>query len=95
MYLGSIVEEGPTDQVFTNPQHPYTQALLSAVPVPDPRTRGCRTAGCCTATCPPHRHSIGVPFRTRCWRATEVCATDKPCFARTVGHSVRLPSSRP
>jgi len=42
MYLGKIVEEGPVEDIFTNPKHPYTQALLSAVPIPDPRLRNTR-----------------------------------------------------
>ena len=53
MYLGKVVEEGPSDSVFADPEHPYTRALLSAAPIPDPELRGSPAAGrCCPAIYP-------------------------------------------
>jgi oligopeptide/dipeptide ABC transporter ATP-binding protein len=77
MYLGTIVEEGPADQVYAAPAHPYTRALLSAVPVPEPgveRDRIVLTGDVPTPIDPPS----GCPFRTRCYKAEDVCATKRP-----------------
>jgi peptide/nickel transport system ATP-binding protein len=67
MYLGRTVESGPVSDVFTRPRHPYTQALLSAVPIPDPDIERTRTrillAG--DPPSPSDRHA-GCPFRSRC-----------------------------
>jgi peptide/nickel transport system ATP-binding protein len=77
MYLGTIVEEGPADQLYSAPAHPYTKALLSAVPVPEPgvvRDRIVLTGDVPTPIAPPS----GCPFRTRCYKAEDVCATERP-----------------
>jgi peptide/nickel transport system ATP-binding protein len=78
MYLGSVVESGATEAVFEDPQHPYTIALLDAIPLPDPaRTRGQRivlTGEIPDAADPPS----GCRFRTRCWRAEQRCAEEVP-----------------
>ncbi|NUR99299.1 MAG: ATP-binding cassette domain-containing protein [Kribbellaceae bacterium] len=77
MYLGTIVEEGPAAQVYESPAHPYTKALLSAVPVPEPgvvRDRIVLTGDVPTPIDPPS----GCPFRTRCYKAEDVCATARP-----------------
>ncbi|MFK4085790.1 ABC transporter ATP-binding protein [Kribbella sp. NPDC020789] len=77
MYLGTIVEEGPSDQVYAAPAHPYTKALLSAVPVPEPgvtRDRIVLTGDVPTPISPPS----GCPFRTRCYKAEDICATERP-----------------
>jgi oligopeptide/dipeptide ABC transporter ATP-binding protein len=84
MYLGTIVEEGPADQVYSAPAHPYTKALLSAVPVPEPgveRDRIVLTGDVPTPIAPPS----GCPFRTRCYKAEDVCATQRPVLEPVQG----------
>ncbi|TDD94227.1 ABC transporter ATP-binding protein, partial [Jiangella asiatica] len=79
MYLGVIVETGTRDEIFTAPHHPYTQALLSAVPVPDPRLRGERERITLTGDVPnPADPPSGCRFRTRCWKAQQKCADEVP-----------------
>jgi peptide/nickel transport system ATP-binding protein/oligopeptide transport system ATP-binding protein len=79
MYLGHIVEYGAADTVFTRPAHPYTQALLSAVPVPDPRLRDPNRRRLLTGDVPnPANPPSGCPFRTRCWKADDRCEAEPP-----------------
>ncbi|MFZ0216925.1 MAG: dipeptide ABC transporter ATP-binding protein [Candidatus Dormiibacterota bacterium] len=81
MYLGKIVETGSEEEIYERPTHPYTQALLSAVPEPNPRLRGVRVGPPIVGEVPsPLRVPSGCRFRTRCWRAEDVCTTDEPAL---------------
>jgi oligopeptide/dipeptide ABC transporter ATP-binding protein len=73
MYLGDIVEEGPTDELFSNPRHPYTQVLLSAVPVPVPRSQRPPRVKPIGELPSPLARPVGCPFHTRCPLAQDIC----------------------
>ncbi len=77
MYLGGIVEYGTRDEVFSNPSHPYTRALLSAVPVPDPRQMSNRIV--LRGDMPsPSKPPSGCKFHTRCPKAQKICSESTP-----------------
>ena len=79
MYLGNLVEIGDSDDVYHRPFHPYTQALLSAVPIPDPRVAREKKRIVLEGELPsPLDTPSGCVFRTRCPNATERCAREKP-----------------
>ena len=99
MYLGKIVEEGTRDQIYGESGHPYTQALLSAVPVPDPRREKARERIILQGDVPsPASPPSGCRFRTRCWKKLEleaagvdtaICFDQEPRLeSRDVGHPV-------
>ncbi|MEV0714193.1 oligopeptide/dipeptide ABC transporter ATP-binding protein [Asanoa sp. NPDC050611] len=86
MYLGSIVETGTRADIFTAPTHPYTQALLSAIPVPDPAGRDERERITLAGDVPsPSNPPTGCRFRTRCWKAQDVCAQEAPALIDRIG----------
>jgi oligopeptide transport system ATP-binding protein len=89
MYLGKIVEIGDENQIYSRPTHPYTQALLSAVPMPDPTTRDSREQIVLTGDVPsPANPPPACRFHTRCWKAQEICSIEEPLLvARPDGES--------
>jgi oligopeptide transport system ATP-binding protein len=92
MYLGKLVELGDEDQIYSRPTHPYTQALLSAVPLPDPTMRNMREQIVLTGDVPsPANPPPACRFHTRCWKAQEICSIDEPLLVeRPDGESAHL-----
>jgi oligopeptide transport system ATP-binding protein len=79
MYLGKIVEMGDEDEIYSRPTHPYTQALLSAVPLPDPTLRNVREQIVLIGDVPsPANPPAACRFHTRCWKAQEICSIEEP-----------------
>jgi oligopeptide transport system ATP-binding protein len=92
MYLGKLVELGDEDQIYSRPTHPYTQALLSAVPLPDPTMRKMREQIVLTGDVPsPANPPVACRFHTRCWKAQDICSIDEPpLIERPDGESAHL-----
>ena len=90
MYLGKIMEVADSDSVINHPIHPYTESLLSAVPIPDPKIARTRQRIVLEGDVPsPMNMPQGCPFRTRCRYATEQCAAECPTLTdRGNGHFV-------
>jgi len=89
MYLGNIVELSSSEELYKNPLHPYTKALLSAVPVPDPKIEAQKKRRLLDGDVPsPINPKPGCPFAGRCPYATEICWKDFPEPEMTEGHLV-------
>ena len=90
MYLGALVEIGSEDDIYENSAHPYTQALLSAVPILNPVARAQKTRIMLTGDVPsPANPPSGCRFRTRCWKVQDICAVEQPeLVERGQGHPV-------
>jgi peptide/nickel transport system ATP-binding protein len=91
MYLGRIVEESTKAALYETPTHPYTQSLLSAVPVPDPARRDGRRRIVLTGDIPnPAAPPPGCPFHPRCFAATPRCVQEVPAFVAYPGLPTRV-----
>jgi oligopeptide/dipeptide ABC transporter ATP-binding protein len=90
MYLGKVMEDADKKDLFANPRHPYTKALLSAVPVPDPRIGRARERIILQGDLPsPVNPPAGCVFNTRCWKVQDKCRTEVPALLQIEpGHKI-------
>jgi oligopeptide transport system ATP-binding protein len=89
MYLGNMVEIGPADEIYRHPLHPYTKALISSIPVADPKASGMMNRIILQGEVPsPINVPKGCPFSTRCQYCTEKCRETKPQFVEHSGRKV-------
>jgi len=89
MYLGNIVELATSEELYNNTLHPYSQALLSAVPIPDPDKEAQKQRQILTGDVPsPINTPKGCPFSSRCPRVTDICRQEKPVLEMKQGHMV-------
>jgi oligopeptide transport system ATP-binding protein len=88
MYLGQAVEKAQKSYLYSQPQHPYTRALLSAIPIPDPQLERAKTVQILSGDLPsPLNPPSGCAFRTRCPQAMPRCAQDSPSLREVTGHT--------
>jgi peptide/nickel transport system ATP-binding protein len=96
MYLGKLVELGPTEQVYTTPAHPYTRGLIDTVPLPDPERERAKQTAPVRGELPSALHPpSGCRFRTRCPLATELCAEQEPPMRTFTPHGHRAACHHP
>jgi oligopeptide/dipeptide ABC transporter ATP-binding protein len=90
MYLGKVMEDADKKDLFANPRHPYTRALLSAVPVPDPKLGRARERIILQGDLPsPVNPPAGCVFNTRCWKVQDKCRTEVPALLQIKpGHKI-------
>jgi peptide/nickel transport system ATP-binding protein len=94
MYVGKIVELASTAEIFSNPKHPYTEALMSAIPLPDPRPRAKRVLLTGEVANPANPPS-GCYFHPRCKYAKDICSTQEPALEEiTPGHFAKCHFAR-
>ena len=94
MYLGKIVELADGDTLYAHPRHPYTGALLSAVPVPTPGRRGASARSSAATSRARPNPPPACRFHTRCWKCQEVCTVVEPLLERKPGGTRRRATSR-
>ena len=90
MYLGAIVELAESEALYSNPKHPYTEALMSAIPIPDPKIEDSRERIMLKGDVPsPINTPVGCKFQGRCSKVIERCKQESPCLREVEpGHFV-------